>query len=86
MQTVHPGVVGVDGGSAYGRAYIVEFGRMRDGSSHADHALYHDRYRRPPAGWRFIERSYEIRILDTTAFTGAPPEPGLTVPLPVGQG
>ncbi|MGX1477087.1 UNVERIFIED_CONTAM: ketosteroid isomerase-like protein [Streptomyces canus] len=85
VQTVHPGVVGVDGDSAYGRAYIVEFGRMRDGSSHANHALYHDRYRRTPDGWRFTERSYEIRYLDTTALTAAPPEPGLTVSLPAGS-
>ncbi|MFI6439095.1 nuclear transport factor 2 family protein [Streptomyces sp. NPDC050759] len=82
VQTVHPGVVRVDGDSAYGRAYIVEFGRMRDGSSHANHALYHDRYRRTPDGWRFTERAYEIRYLDTTALTGAPPEPGLIMTLP----
>lgn len=85
VQTVHPGVLRLDGDSASGRAYIVEFGRLRDGSSHSNHALYHDRYRRTPEGWRFTERVYEIRYLDTTALTGAPPEPGLTVALPEGR-
>ncbi|NEA99686.1 nuclear transport factor 2 family protein [Streptomyces sp. SID13726] len=75
VQTAHPGVVRVDGDSAYGRAYIVEFGRLRDGTSHSNHSLYHDRYRRTPDGWRFTERLYEIRYLDTGALTGAPPEP-----------
>ncbi|MFG2797706.1 nuclear transport factor 2 family protein [Streptomyces pseudovenezuelae] len=84
VQTVHPGVTRVDGDSAYGRAYIVEFGRMRDGSSHGNHALYHDRYRRTPDGWRFTERSYEIRYLDTSALTGAPPESGRVITLPAG--
>lgn len=82
VQTVHPGLIRLDGDSAYGRSYIKEFGRMRDGSSHSNHALYHDRYRRTPDGWRFTERVYEIRHLDDTPLTGAPPEPGLTMALP----
>lgn len=64
---VYPqGSVRVDGDSAHGRSYIAEFGRFRDGGSHLNYALCHDRYRRTPHGWRFAERLYEIRYVDTT--------------------
>ncbi|MHA6629434.1 hypothetical protein ACU61A_28695 [Pseudonocardia sichuanensis] len=46
---------------------------MRDGSSHLNYALYHDRHRRTADGWRFAERSYEIRDYDATPLTGAAP-------------
>ena len=36
--------------AASGRAYIAEFGRFRDGSSHLNCAVYHDRYQRTPDG------------------------------------
>jgi hypothetical protein len=42
----------------------------RDGS-HLNYAIYHDRYRRTPEGWRFAERVYEIRYLDTTPLAGS---------------
>jgi ketosteroid isomerase-like protein len=71
VQTTHPGTIHLDGDTAGGRAYILEFGRMRDGSSQLHYALYHDRYRRTPDGWRFIERVYEIRYLDTTPLAGS---------------
>ncbi|QFR02186.1 nuclear transport factor 2 family protein [Streptomyces phaeolivaceus] len=74
VQHVHGGVVRLDGGTAVGRAYIQEFGRMRDGSSHLNHALYHDRYQRTSDGWKFSERVYEVRYLDSTPLTGSPPE------------
>ncbi|OLT17404.1 DUF4440 domain-containing protein [Actinomadura sp. CNU-125] len=73
VQTVHPGVVRVDGDTATGRAYIHEFGRMRDGGSHSNHALYHDRYRRTPDGWKFSERVYEVRYVDSAPLPGSPP-------------
>jgi uncharacterized protein (TIGR02246 family) len=73
VQTVHPGTVQVEGDTAVGRAYVAEFGRMRDGSSHRNHSVYHDRYRRTPDGWRFAERSYEVLYLDTTPLTGTSP-------------
>jgi ketosteroid isomerase-like protein len=73
VQTVHPGWIELDGDSASGRAYISEFGRLRDGSSHSNYGVYHDRYRRTPAGWKFSERVYELRYLDTIRLTGSPP-------------
>jgi ketosteroid isomerase-like protein len=71
VQTTHPGMIQLEGDTAVGRAYIVEFGRMRDGSSQLHYSLYHDRYRRTPDGWRFTERVYELRYLDTTALKGS---------------
>src|SRR5262245_11655258 len=50
VQNVHPGTIQLDGESASGRAYVVEFGRLRDGSSNLNYAVYHDRYRRTPDG------------------------------------
>jgi ketosteroid isomerase-like protein len=72
VQTTHPGTVHRDGDIASGRAYIQELIRLRDGSSHLNYAIYHDRYRRTPDGWKFTERVYEIRYLDTTPLAGSP--------------
>jgi ketosteroid isomerase-like protein len=74
VQTTHPGVIRLDGDTASGRAYMSELIRLRDGSSHLNYAIYHDRYRRTPDGWRFAERVYEIRYLDTTALAGSAPQ------------
>ena len=75
VQQIHPGVVRLDGDTAVGRAYVHEFGRMRDGSSHANYALYHDRYERTPHGWKFSERVYEVRYVDVSPLMGStPPE------------
>ena len=71
VQTTHPGMIRVAGDTATGRAYILELGRMRDGTSHLNYALYHDRYQRTPDGWRFAERVYEVRYLDNTPLTGS---------------
>ena len=35
-----------------------------------NYAIYHDRYRRTDEGWKFTERVYEIRYLDTTPLAG----------------
>ncbi|MFB8085052.1 nuclear transport factor 2 family protein [Streptomyces sp. NPDC055992] len=72
VQNVHPGVIRLDGDTATGRAYIQEFGRMCDGSSRLNYALYHDRYQRTPDGWRFSDRLYEVRYLDSTPLPGSP--------------
>ena len=72
VQTVHPGTIRLDGDTAVGRAYISELMHGR-GGSHLNYAVYHDRYRRTPDGWRFTERVYEIRYLDTTPLAGAAP-------------
>jgi ketosteroid isomerase-like protein len=73
VQLAHSGTVQIDGDTATGRAYISELGRMHDASSHANHAIYHDRFRRTPDGWKFSERSYETRYVDTSPLTGSPP-------------
>jgi ketosteroid isomerase-like protein len=73
IQNTHPGVIGLDGDTATGRAYMHEIGRARDGRPELNYAIYHDRYRRTPDGWKFTERVYEVRYHDTTPLTGAPP-------------
>jgi ketosteroid isomerase-like protein len=72
VQTVHPGTIQLDGDTAVGRSYIEEFGRFQ-GKSFLNYSLYHDRYQRTPDGWKFAERTYEIRFVDTTPLAGAPP-------------
>ncbi|WP_329459512.1 nuclear transport factor 2 family protein [Streptomyces sp. NBC_01497] len=75
VQHTHPGTIRLDGDrdGAEGRAYVSEFGRLRDGRTHQNHAIYHDHYRRTPDGWKFSERRYEVRCTDTTALTGTAP-------------
>jgi len=80
VQTTHPGTIRLDGDTASGRAYMSELIRLRDGSSHLNYAIYHDRYRRTPDGWRFTERSYEIRYLDSTALAGSAPRAAGSAP------
>jgi ketosteroid isomerase-like protein len=81
-QTTHPGVVFLSGDTATGRANLSEVMRIRDGASHLNYAIYHDRYQRTPDGWRFTERVYEMRYLDSTPLTGGP---GRSVADPTGQ-
>lgn len=76
VQTVHPGAIELDGDTASGRAYVQELGRMRDGRSGVNHSLYRDRYRRTSDGWKFTERVYEVRYLDTTPLPGSGWSPG----------
>ena len=73
VQTTHPGMIRLDGDTASGRAYIQELIRLRDGNSELNYAIYHDRYRRTPDGWKFTERVYEIRYLDTSPLGGSAP-------------
>ena len=73
MQTTHPGTIQLDGDTAFGRAYISELGRFRDGRSELNYAVYHDRYQRTGDGWKFTERVYEVRYLDTTPLAGSAP-------------
>jgi ketosteroid isomerase-like protein len=74
VQNTHPGAIDLDGDgeTASGRAYLFELGKLRDGTSILNYAIYHDRYRRTPDGWRFTERVYEVRYLDTTPLAGSP--------------
>jgi ketosteroid isomerase-like protein len=71
VQNTHPGTIQLDGDTATGRAYMHELMRLRDGSSHVNFAIYHDRYQRTPDGWRFTERIYEVRYIDTTPLAGS---------------
>ena len=74
VQTTHPGTIQLDGDTASGRAYIAELGRFRDGRSELNYAVYHDRYQRTGDGWKFTERVYEVRYLDTTPLAGSAPQ------------
>jgi hypothetical protein len=38
-----------------------------------NYAVYHDRYQRTGDGWKFTERVYEVRYLDTTPLAGSAP-------------
>jgi ketosteroid isomerase-like protein len=71
VQTTHPGTIRLEGDTAVGRAYILELGHMRDGRSELNYSLYHDRYQRTPDGWKFTERVYEVRYLDSTPLAGS---------------
>jgi ketosteroid isomerase-like protein len=73
VQNTHPGVIQIDGDAASGRAYLSELIRLRDGSSHVNYGIYHDRYQRTDDGWKFAERVYEIRYLDTSPLAGSVP-------------
>jgi ketosteroid isomerase-like protein len=73
VQTTHPGTIQLDGDTATGRAYLSELARGRDGSSHLNYFVYHDRYQRTPDGWKFTERVSEFRYVDTSPLTGSPP-------------
>jgi ketosteroid isomerase-like protein len=75
VQTTHPGTIRLDGDTATGRAYIQELARARDGRQGLNYAIYHDRYRRTPDGWKFTERLYEVRYLDTSPLAGSEPRP-----------
>ncbi len=73
VQTTHPGTIQLEGDTASDRAYIQELIRLRDGSSHLNYAIYHDRYQRTGDGWKFTERVYEIRYLDHSPLAGSAP-------------
>jgi ketosteroid isomerase-like protein len=73
VQTTHPGTIALDGDTATGRAYIQELARTRDGRQGLNYAIYHDRYQRTGDGWKFAERVYEVRYLDTTPLAGSAP-------------
>ncbi|MEU7766561.1 nuclear transport factor 2 family protein [Nocardia sp. NPDC049190] len=73
VQTTHAGTIQLDGDTATGRAYIQELARTRDGRQGLNYAIYHDRYQRTGDGWKFAERVYEVRYLDTTPLAGSAP-------------
>jgi ketosteroid isomerase-like protein len=73
VQTTHPGTIQLHGDTAPGRAYIQELARARDGRQGLNYAIYHDRYQRTGGGWKFTERVYEVRYLDTSPLAGSAP-------------
>ena len=73
VQNAHPGTIELEGDTARGRAYISELMHGR-GGSHLNYAVYHDRYERTPGGWKFAERVYEVRYVDTTPLAGSAPD------------
>jgi ketosteroid isomerase-like protein len=76
LQNTHPGTIRLEGDTASGRAYMQELGRLRDGRSELNYAIYHDRYQRTSDGWKFTERVYEVRYHDQSPLAGtgsAPP-------------
>lgn len=66
VQNTHPGVIELDGDTASGRTYLSELFQLRNGNSHVNYGVYRDRYRRTPAGWKFVERAYEMRYVEGT--------------------
>ena len=75
VQTTHPGMIQLEGDTAVGRAYLSELIHSQaKGHSELNYAVYHDRYRRTPGGWKFAERVYEVRYLDTTPLAGSAPQ------------
>jgi ketosteroid isomerase-like protein len=76
VQTAHPGMIQLDGDTASGRAYLHELIGLRDGGSHQNFAIYHDRYQRTGDGWKFTERVYEVRYVDSTPLSGSAPQSG----------
>ena len=73
VQTTYPGTIVLDGDTATGRAYIQEIVRTLDGLQGLNFAIYHDRYQRTGDGWKFTERVYEVRYLDTSPLAGSAP-------------
>ena len=73
LQTTHAGTIRLDGDAASGRAHVHELVKARDERSGLNYAIFHDRYQRTADGWKFTERVYEIRYLDTTPLAGSPP-------------
>jgi ketosteroid isomerase-like protein len=74
LQATHAGVIQLAGDTATGRTYLSEWGKLRDGASHRNYGIYHDRYRRTKDGWKFTERVYELRYVDWTPLTGSVPD------------
>jgi ketosteroid isomerase-like protein len=73
VQTVHPGTIQLAGDTAVGRSYVSEFGHLRDGTSVLNYSVYHDRYQRTRDGWKFTERAYEVKYIDTSPLAGSAP-------------
>lgn len=79
VQNSHPGTIQLAGDSAVGRSYVVEFGHMRDGTSHLNYSVYHDRYQRTADGWGSLS-AFTRSSTSTTARCRVQPLTTPTVP------
>lgn len=70
VQVAPNGRIEIDGDTASGRWYILEIGRLRDGSSSQQVALCHDQYRRTADGWRLQRREVERIYKGAAALEG----------------
>lgn len=71
IQTVHHGVVEVEGDHASARWYLNELGQViADGSGYFNYGLYVDDLVRVDGVWRFKKRVYHYLYLDSTPLTG----------------
>ena len=70
VQVAPNGRVEIDGDTATGRWYILEIGRLRNGSSSQQVALCHDLYRRTADGWRLRRREVERIYRGDAALAG----------------
>ena len=73
--TPHPGTVQLAGDTAIGRAYVSEFGHMRDGRSELHYAVYHDRYERTRDGWKFASATTRSGTSTRRRLRGRRPAP-----------
>lgn len=73
VQNSHLGTIQLDGDTATGRTYMQELARTLDGFEGVIFGIYHDTYLRTPEGWKFAERVFEVRYVDTTPLGGAAP-------------
>ncbi|MET9671449.1 nuclear transport factor 2 family protein [Streptomyces sp. NPDC006475] len=73
IQTTHGGTVQLAGDTASGRGHVSEFGRLRDGRSGRNTAVYHDKFRRSAEGWKFTERTHEMLYVDFSPLEGTTP-------------
>jgi ketosteroid isomerase-like protein len=74
VQTAHAGTIQLDGDTAVGPCIRLRVrAHARRGRSELNYAVYHDRYQHTSDGWKFTERVYEIRYLDTTPLAGSAP-------------
>jgi len=54
----------------------VELETLRGAFTAAAMMRDYDRYQRTPDGWKFTERVYEVRYVDTTPLAGVAPQAG----------
>jgi hypothetical protein len=81
LQTLHSGLIDLDGDVARGRWWVSEILRPREGGGYLhNHGFYEDSYVRLPSGWRIQNRLFTLRL--SMPLPGEPregPAPGFTI-------